>query len=136
MSQISTAHARPRPSLTPDTAWWWEALDRGELLVQRCSECGVVRHPPEPCCASCQSLDWTTSRAAGTGTLHSFVVVHEPRVAGFDTPYVVALVDLPEGVRVIANVVDAEPDALAIGMDLILDVREVGGIALPFCRPA
>jgi uncharacterized OB-fold protein len=136
MSDAPPSTLRPRPSLTPDTAWWWEALERGELLIQRCAPCGTLRHPPEPSCPRCGSLEWTTSRTGGAGTLHSFVVVHEPELPGFDSPYVVALVDLAEGVRLIANLVDAEAEAIAIGMELTLHVRDVGGIALPVFRPA
>jgi uncharacterized OB-fold protein/acyl dehydratase len=108
--------ARPRPAVNQDTSFFWEGARRGELLIQRCSSCGALRHPPRPACPSCRSLEWETQRASGRGTVHSYVVHHHPPVPGFDPPYVVALVELEEGTRLISNLVEVDPAEVAIGM--------------------
>jgi uncharacterized OB-fold protein/acyl dehydratase len=109
---------RPRPSLTQDNAFWFDGTRAHRLLIQRCSSCGRLRHPPLPACANCQSLEWDTVEASGRGTLYSFVVVHYPQVASFDYPLPIGLVELEEGTRVVANIDGVEPGALQIGLAL------------------
>ncbi|WP_349666507.1 thiolase C-terminal domain-containing protein [Actinomadura xylanilytica] len=128
---------RPRPSVTPDTAFWWDGLTAGELRIQRCTDCTTLRHPPEPGCASCGSLssDWIV--ATGAGTVHSHVLVHEPRFEAFPGPYTVALIDLDEGVRLVAGVEggDVSSGDVAIGMRVRCEIRDFDGLALPVFVP-
>jgi uncharacterized OB-fold protein len=70
---------RPRPATTRDNAFWWEGVEAGKLLIQRCGGCGTLRHPPRPMCPQCQSLEWDTVEASGRGTVHSFVINHYPQ---------------------------------------------------------
>lgn len=93
----------PRPSITPDTAFFWEGLREQRLLIRRCARCGYLHHPPGPTCPRCQGSEWSTLEASGRGVIHSFVVVHQPQLPGFDYPLAVALVELEEGVRLIGN---------------------------------
>ena len=106
---------------TPDTAFWLEGASAGELRIQRCSSCAMLRHPPRPMCPGCTSLEWDYIVAAGTGTLYSFCVYRHPPGAGPPVPYVVAVVELDEGVRVVGNVLDCDPDALTIEDRLRVD---------------
>jgi uncharacterized OB-fold protein len=128
--------SRLRPPLGHDNAWWWEGIERGELLIQRCKACGRLRHPPRPMCGACQSLEWEGVRASGRGTLYSFTVLHHPKVPGYDYPLAVALVELEEGTRLVANVAGCEPGALRIGMRLVCRIEETGGLELPVFYPA
>ena len=95
---------RPRPALTQDNRFFFEGAKEHKLLIQRCTNCGVLRHPPRPSCANCRSFEWDTVTASGRGTIYSFVVNHYPQVPAFDYPLVVALVELEEGTRLVANV--------------------------------
>jgi uncharacterized OB-fold protein/acyl dehydratase len=126
---------RPRPSLTHDQVFWFEGLQRGKLLIQRCSNCGALRHPPGPMCRRCRSLEWDTIEATGGGSVHSFVVVHYPQVPGLDYPNQVVLVDLDEGVRVVANTVATSREQLVIGARVQLEVHRCDDeLSLPFFR--
>lgn len=128
---------RPRPVINQDNAFFWEGVKRKELLIQRCAGCGVLRHPPRPMCPSCQSLEWNTVTASGRGTVHSFVVIHHPPFPPFDYPHVVALVDLAEGTRLVANLIDLDPKAVKIGMPVRVDFVAVDEeLILPQFRPA
>ncbi|HEY3843469.1 MAG TPA: bifunctional MaoC family dehydratase N-terminal/OB-fold nucleic acid binding domain-containing protein [Acidimicrobiales bacterium] len=127
---------RPRPALTQDNAFWFEGARAHKLLIQRCSSCGTLRHPPLPACGKCQSLEWEPVEASGRGELYSFVVVHYPQVPSFDYPLPIGLVELEEGTRVVANI-EAEPGELKIGM--ALEARFVDfddELALPVFVPA
>lgn len=107
---------RPRPAISQDTAFFWEGAKRGELLIQRCSNCETLRHPPGPMCPVCNSMEWGTVTASGRGRVHSFVVYHYPVLPPFEAPYLVALIDLEEGVRLVSNLVEIEPADVAIGL--------------------
>lgn len=109
-----------RPTISPDTSFFWEGLKEHRLLIQRCASCGVLRHPPRPMCPECTSLDWDTVASGGRGTVHSFVMPQHPQFPFMDYPYIVALVDLDEGVRLISNLIDI--DAADVSMEMPVEV--------------
>jgi uncharacterized protein len=109
---------RPHPALTQDNAFWFEGARAHRLLIQHCTSCGTLRHPPLPACGKCQSFEWDTVESSGHGVLYSYVVVHYPQVASFDYPLPIGLVELEEGTRVVANIDGVEPGELHIGMPL------------------
>ena len=98
-----------RPPASPDTAFFWAGTAAGELRIQECGQCGARRHPPGPMCPQCGAAQRPAGGepgyvvAAGTGTVYSYVVHHHPPVPGKPLPLVIALVELPEGVRVLAE---------------------------------
>lgn len=110
-----------RPVIDRENAWFWEGVARHELLLQRCTACGALRQP-SPGCLACGSLDWDTVAAAGRGTVHTWLVSKHPSREDVE-PRIVALVDLEEGVRLVSNVVDADPSEVAIGAALELTFR-------------
>ena len=129
--------ARVRPAMTGDAAFWWEGLEGRELRIQRCAACSVLRHPPQPRCRGCGSLAWDFVVAGGEGSLHSFVVYHYPALEGTRYPYTVALVDLDEGIRVVAPLAAPAGRSPSIGERVRLDWATAdGGGGWPCFRPA
>ncbi len=127
---------RPRPAITPDTAFFFEGARHGQLLIQRCASCGRLRHPPAPSCRWCRSLEWDTVASSGRATLYSFVVVHHPQVPAFDYPLVIGLVELEEGTRLVADLVGVAPDKVTIGMPVLVDMVSYDDeLTLPVLRP-
>jgi len=116
---------RPRPAITPDTAFFFEGAKAGKLLAQRCCNCGRLRHPPAPSCRWCRSLEWEPQELSGRGTLFSFVVIHHPQVPAFDYPLVVGVAELEEGTRLVADVIGVEPGDVRIGMPIETEMRSV-----------
>ena len=128
---------RPRPALTQDNSFFFEGARQHRLLIQRCVACGALRHPPRPSCPVCRSFDWDTLEASGRGTIFSFVVNHYPQVPAFDYPLVVALVELEEGTRLIANVSGITPESAAIGMAVEVGFEDFDDeLSLPVFHPA
>lgn len=126
---------RPRPAVTADTAFFFEGARNGKLLVQRCCQCGRLRHPPTPSCPQCRSLEWEPAELSGRGTLYSFVVVHHPQVPAFDYPLVVGLAELDEGVRLVADLVGVAPDEVRIGMPIVVEMEPMDDeLTLPVFR--
>lgn len=113
----------PRPGITHDNAFFWDGLKQRKLLIQSFN--GRLVHPPVPACPETGSLDWTTVEASGRGTIHSFVVMHHPQLPCFQYPLPVVLVELEEGVRIIANMIDTAVEDVAIGKAVTLDFVEV-----------
>lgn len=108
--------SRLTPSTSPDTQFFWDGLKDGRLLIQCCEDCGALRHPPRPMCPACTSLAWSAVDSAGRGTVHSFVLPQHPPDPFIAAPYVVALVELAEGPRLVTNLCDVEPSDVQIGM--------------------
>ncbi|GAA4227487.1 hypothetical protein FHR32_001521 [Streptosporangium album] len=125
-----------RPAVNGDTAFFWEGVAKGELRIQSCADCGELRHPPGPVCPSCRSANRTHLVAGGEGELYSYVVHHNPPVPGLKAPFVVAVVELPEGVRIVGNVVDCPPEEVGIGMPLRVTYRQMDDeLILPMWAP-
>lgn len=129
--------ARPRPVVTEDSAFFFEGARQGELRLQRCASCGRLRHPPGPMCPHCRSLDWAVQLAEGSGHVYSFVVIHHPTAPAFDYPLVVGLVELTEGVRIVAGLVGIAPSEVRIGLPVQVEFLTVDAeLCLPQFRPA
>ncbi len=128
---------RPRPSLTLDNKFWFDAALQHRLLIQRCANCGVLRHPPRPRCDRCGSYEWDTVEASGRGSVYSYVVNHHPQVPAFDYPLPIALVELEEGTRLVADLVGIEPAEIQIGMPVTVEwIDHDPDLSLPAFRPA
>jgi uncharacterized protein len=127
-----------RPLVTQDTAFFWAGTAVGELRIQRCAGCGALRHPPGPMCPACgQPGDGGYVVAAGTGEVFSYVVHHHPPVPGKKLPMVVALVQLPEGVRMVGELPGVRPDLVRIGLPVrVAFARIDDDLTLPAWRPA
>jgi len=124
-----------RPVITRDTEYFWSGTRERELRIQRCGGCGLLRHPPGPMCPECGATKPAYLVASGNGEVFSYVVHHHPQVPGRAVPFVVALVELEEGVRMLAELVDA--DDVRIGMPVVADFVAVDDeVTLPVWRPA
>ena len=131
------APQRMRPVIGHDNRWWWDRINQGELPIQRCKECGTLRHPPRPMCWKCQSLEWDHVAASGKGTVYSYVVVHRPPFPGYEYPLVVAVVELDEGTRIVSNLVGIDPKDVKMGMPVKVSIESVDEtLKLPLFRPA
>ena len=124
-----------RPVVTADTAFFWDGTARGELRIQRCGGCGALRHPPGPMCPACGADKPEYLLAAGTGEVYSYVVHHHPPVPGHQAPFVVALVQLTEGVRMVGELLGVDPDQVRVGMPVRAEFVTIDGdLTLPAWR--
>src|SRR5204863_4672796 len=85
-----------------DARFFWEGAADDRLLIQRCAQCGVLRHPPAPMCGRCGSLEWGTVEASGRGRVYTWITWRDPNRPD-EPPRVVILVELEEGVRLVSN---------------------------------
>ncbi len=117
---------------------YWEEARRGRLVTQHCRDCDRIWHPPLPRCPHCHgtSLDWRP--ATGAGTVYSFTVVHHATHRALQTcvPYVIAIVELAEGPRIVTNIRGCEPEDVRVGMPVQVSFPHVPEqVTLPQFRP-
>ena len=126
------------PVPTPETRHFWDGCRDGKLILQRCGDTGRAYFPPRPFSPYTGSRNVSVFEASGRGTLYSYVINQRP-AKGFDAPYAIAIVQLPEGVRMMTNIVDCEQTPEALELDMPLEVcfdKIDDDISLPLWRPA
>lgn len=123
---------RTQPSRSALTEPWFKACNEQRLLVQRCRECAQLQFYPRAVCGSCTAADPEWVDASGQGSIASFTVVRHAVSAAYEAPYVVALVDLAEGPRLMSNIVDCEPEQVFIGAEVTVGFERWGeDVCLP-----
>ncbi len=128
---------RPLPELTPENTAFWTGGERGELMIAFCGDCSKAVHPPQLLCPACQSQAVTPRAVAGTGTVYSFTVNHQPWLPDMKVPFAIAVVDLNDapGVRVTAPVLTDDPDTVRIGQAMTIAFEASGDVWLPLWKP-
>jgi uncharacterized OB-fold protein len=140
MPRTATWHL-PLPDA--ETAPYWDAAREGRLLIKRCRACSEAFFYPRTYCPRCWSAETEWVEASGEGTVYTFTVVYQNDLPPFRdrVPYVVAIVELAEGVRMTTNVEGVEPEAVRCGMPVRVAFREEPRdeddvVALPVFHPA
>ena len=131
---------KPLPIPDPVTRPFWDSLKAHAIQLQRCDACGRFIYYPRPVCPGCLLDNLVWSSVSGRGVVHAFTIPHRhPSPAfGSGVPYVVALIELEEGVRMMSNLIDVDPtpQAVKVGLPVEIvydDVTEE--ITLPKFRP-
>lgn len=121
----------PLPQPTRFTAPFWDACQRESLQVSSCTTCDHLFLPGGPVCPKCWSDDLGTQAVCGRGEVFSFVIYRRTYHPEIPAPYVVAIIDLEEGVRFVSNLVGCEPETVFIGMQVQVIFEQVSGFTLP-----
>jgi len=133
-----TEYGKPIPFPDNVTSTFWEATKDNKLLIQQCDDCGARQFFPQSYCRNClaENLGWI--EATGRGKVYTYTIVNRPPTVRFqeDVPYVVALIELEEGVRMMSNVVGIDPEAVRIDMPVEVVFDEITpAISLPKFKP-
>lgn len=111
-----------------DTHFYYNGLEDGRLLIQKCDACGTLRNPPSPGCGHCSSMDWSPHEVTGTGTVFSYTVHYHPPLPNFPVPHPIAIAEF-DGMRVVGAMDGTDPEALAIGKPVTLEFLRRGDVA-------
>ena len=124
---------RPRPRLDADNTAFWTGGKDGRLNIVHCGDCGGFTHPPKPLCRHCQSENVAPKAVAGTGTIASYTINHQPWMPGLEVPFVIARVALDDvpGVILTSNVVGCPVDAVNFDDKVRAVFEEQDGIWFP-----
>ncbi len=134
------ARQKPLPQPTPETQPFWDGTRDGRLMIMHCNTCARDYFYPRPICPFCMSTDTSWKQASGRAKLHTYMIIHRA-APGFEAeaPYVVGVVELEEGPRMMSNIVGIEPDPAKLEIDMPLEVtfdKASDQITLPKFRPA
>jgi len=129
-----------KPIPVPDNVsqTFWEGSKAHRLLLQRCGACGAYQFFPQSCCRRCLAENPEWIEASGKGKVYSFTVIHRPPSHTFeeDVPYVVAIIELDEGPRLMSNIIEVEPDEVQVNMRVEVIFDDINSmISLPRFRP-
>ena len=107
---------KPLPQPYVDSQPYWDYAKKHELRVQRCLDDGATWFPPSPACPSCLSMNYAWLKCSGAGIIYTWTIHHHPYIPAFkdDVPYNTAIIQLPEGPRILSTVTDIESDAFRI----------------------
>ena len=113
---------RYEPPVTDVSAPFWDATREKRLTIQRCADCERWIWYPRSACTGCLGEDLRWTDVAGAGSVYAVTVHHRPGVAEMNdrVPYAVALVELQEGVRMLTNIVDCDPESVRIGQQVLV----------------
>ncbi|MGH7320739.1 MAG: Zn-ribbon domain-containing OB-fold protein [Candidatus Rokuibacteriota bacterium] len=131
-------YAKPLPDVTAESRPYWDGCRRHELRLQRCRACGVFQHYPRGVCGTCWSTDLAWQPSSGRGTVYTFTVTHRSQAPGFkdELPFVLAYVELEEGVQMLTNLVDCDPARVTIGMPVQVTFEDVSPeVSIPRFQP-
>jgi len=130
---------RPLPSVDEDTKLFWDFCKRHELRVQKCTKCGNFHYPPSAFCPHCSNITSEWVKLSGEGKVYSFVIVRREYHPAFESqlPYVVAIIETSEGVRMLSNVVGCKPEEVKIDMPVEVTWDDITPeFSLPKFKPA
>lgn len=124
------------PRVNQDTSVFWEGCRRHQLCFQRCTHCGKVRWPGAWLCPDCLHEEWEPVELAPEGVIYSYVVMEKPFHPSVEdkVPYVVATVDLADGVRILTNLVDCDPAHIRCGAPVQIDFCDSETYSRPVAR--
>jgi uncharacterized OB-fold protein len=132
---------RPLPTpLTPEAKPYWDGLKQGKLMVPRCNACGKPFFYPRVACPLCHGRDIGWIEASGRGRLHSFAIAHQSinRAMKVPPPYILAMVQLDEGPRMLTNLVNvpADPAQLRCEMPVrVVFAKQTDDVTIPLWEP-
>ena len=126
------------PRVRDDNEFFWTSGEDGRLRFTRCQSCGYWIHPTGPICPECHSKELAPEVVSGSATLHTYTINRQAWIPGFEPPYVVAIVELPEqeGLRLTTNLVNVELDDVRIGMPVQVTFEHWEDVWLPLFEPA
>ena len=138
-AQQPKKYSKPLPHIDEESRPWWEAIQRHELYLQKCRDCGDVRYYPRALCTNCQSSKTEWVRSKGRGKVYTFTATYQNGTPGFreSLPYILAYVELDEGLKLLTNLVECRPEDVKIGMPVEVVFADVTPeVTLAMFRPA
>ena len=129
---------KPLPTIAGETKVFWDGCKKGELIIQKCDRCNDYQFYPRGICSNCWTTDIKWVHSTGRGKVWTYTITYQNRTPGFaeDVPYVLALVELDEGVKMFTNIIECDPKEVKIGMDVeVTFVKANNFITIPYFKP-
>lgn len=134
-SELGNAY---KPTRSPEADQYWSGCREGRLIMPHCQSCGELHFYPRPFCPHCGGNDLAWRQLSGAGEVYTFAVVKQPLEKVFTglIPYIIAIVELEEGIRILSHVIEVHPEEIKCGLKVQVDFREVSPtLTIPIFRP-
>jgi uncharacterized OB-fold protein len=133
----TAARVSPLPRIDDANRFFWESGQDDRLRFLQCADCALWIHPPLPRCPRCLGRRISPEAVAGTGTVHTYTVNHQPWFTDPAPPYAIAIVSLDEqaDLRLTTRLVDVDPDVVTIGMRVQVRFEHREDVWLPLFAP-
>lgn len=134
--------SRPLPQpITPESKPYWDGLKEHKLMLPKCEECGKPFFYPRILCPHCHSRRITWIQASGRGRLYSFEIAYQSLNPAFKIkpPYILAMIELEEGPRLMSNLVNIDPDPKLVTCDMPVEIvyeRLTDDVTISLFQPA
>lgn len=132
---------RPLPQpMTPEAKPYWDGLKEHTLMLPKCEDCGKPFFYPRALCPNCHSRRITWIQASGRGKLYSFEISHQSfnRAFKIKPPFILAMIELEEGPRMMSNLINIEPDPKVVKCDMPVEIvfeKLTDDITIPLFQP-
>src|SRR5512136_2525673 len=128
--------SKPLPVADQDTKPYWEYTKKHELRVQKCQSCGKLYYPVSRICPHCLHMGADWAKLSGKGTVYSFIIARRRSHPAMPVPYVLAIIELEDGIRMISNVVECNVEDVSVGMPVEVVFDDLSPeFSLPKFRP-
>jgi len=133
---------RPLPTpRTPEAKPYWDGLKEGKLMIPKCDDCGHNFFYPRIACPSCHSRNVGWTQASGKGKLYSFEIAHRALNPAFkvEPPYILAMIELEEGPRMMSNLINIDPDPSVVKCDMPVEIvyeKQNDDVTIALFQPA
>jgi uncharacterized OB-fold protein len=133
---------RPLPQpITPEAKPYWDGLKQGKLMIPKCGDCGVPFFYPRVVCPNCSSRSIGWIQASGQGKLHAFGIAHQSFNKAYKVPppFVLAMIELDEGPRMLSNLINVHPDPKTVKCDMPVEIvfqKLTDDVTIPLFQPA
>ena len=130
--------SKPVPAITPNMAEFFEGARQGQLLIQKCDQCGTLRFPAYELCSNCLSTRSHWAPVSGRGEIYSYNIMHQVYHPGFaaEVPYAVVVVELEEKCKFVSNLLGVKPHEIKIGMPVEVTFEKLSDeVTIPKFRP-
>lgn len=136
-SSVEKVVAKPQPHISPGSEPFWDHAKQGELVLPYCEECQKPFYYPRRWCPGCFSQNLSWRKMSGVGKVYSFSVIYQSPLASYqqDVPYVLAIIELAEGPRMMANILHCDVNTVHIEMAVEVTFQARGDMKIPQFQP-
>jgi uncharacterized OB-fold protein len=127
--------------MTPEAKPYWDGLNENKLMLPKCEDCNKAFFYPRIACPHCHSRNVGWVQASGKGKLYSFEIAYRSLNPAFkiEAPYILAMVELEEGPRLMSNLINIDPDPAVVKCDMPVEVvfeKQNDDVTIPLFQPA
>lgn len=136
-SKTAVVPEKPQPRITPHAAPYWQSCAEEKMALPYCQKCEACFYYPRLWCPQCFNQDLSWQEVSGKGKIYSFSIIYQSPLPSYqaDLPYVLAIIELEEGPRMMTNVVNCDVNTVHVDMPVTVTYEQRGDMKIPQFQP-